>query len=85
MSTLIDKRKFSARHFTSSILADAKALRIPDGQAEEIAAQALAHIQKWLADRSIVTSDDIRRVTTKKLKTLHPELAYIYCSRGSII
>lgn len=77
--------KFSNHIFISSILDEARSLGIPGGQAEEIAKSTLKFVKCWIANRSEVTSADIRRIATRHLKKLNPELAYMYSNHHQII
>lgn len=91
MKPLVIKRtgerdgEYSREKLKKSILVEAAALNIPDGQAEEIAKKACNEVEKWLKTKTEVTSNDIRLIAAKSLKKLHEDLAYIYGSREHII
>ncbi|MCL2444995.1 hypothetical protein FWD07_02660 [Candidatus Saccharibacteria bacterium] len=79
------EQNFSPRKFHASILKEALALKIPPGQAEEIAKLTTDHVEKWTKSRPTVTTADIRRVATRHLKRLHLDLAYLYENNGHMI
>jgi len=78
-------KPYSATAFKQQILADAKSLKIAEKWAETIADQTIKHVDQWIKDRGAITTDDLNRVAYKKLKELHPDLAYISKNRGKIL
>mgnify|MGYP000862964525 CR=1 FL=1 len=78
-------REYSPLELKKEILSHAKALKIPEKWSETIADRAVARVEAWIGDRSAVTESDIRRVVYQELKTLSPDLAYIYKTYGKII
>lgn len=50
----------------------------PHGYAENIARRVIKEVVEWLKDRPEVTTNDIRRATTRSLKTYHPDASYLY-------
>jgi len=78
-------KPYSASALKQQILTDAKSLKIAEKWAETIADQTVKHVDQWIKDRGTITADDLNRVAHKKLKELHPDLAYIYKNRGKIL
>ncbi len=50
----------------------------PHGYAESIARRVVKEVESWLENRPEVTTEDIRRVAAKGLKTYHPDASYLY-------
>ena len=61
-----------------SIVAACLSVRAPEGQAEAIAHAVCDSVIVWLQQHPEVTSQDIRIVAAKHLRTQHPEAAYLY-------
>jgi transcriptional regulator NrdR family protein len=70
--------KFQREKLHASIVAACLCVRAPEGQAEAIAHAVCDSVIAWLENHPEVTSRDIRIITTKHLKTHHPEAAYLY-------
>ena len=64
---------------------DARAVHIPPGAAEIFIDHSIATATESLSNKSIVTNRDIKRAVTKELKKYHPDLAYVYQNRDTII
>lgn len=50
----------------------------PTGYSEHIARRVVDEVEEWLAERPEVTTDDIRRITARFLRTYHPDASYLY-------
>ena len=61
-----------------SIVEACLSVRSHDGEAHSTAERVCRHVIDWLATKTEVTSQDIRRVAAKHLGTYHPEAAYMY-------
>ncbi|MFZ1250163.1 MAG: hypothetical protein WAR37_01820 [Candidatus Microsaccharimonas sp.] len=48
------------------------------GHSDTIASRVVEDVLVWLEDRPEVTSNDLRRVAAKHLKTYHPDASYLY-------
>lgn len=72
------REPFDNAKLQRSIAATCRSVRCPDGQAEQIAAQVAQGVEKWLATKPVVTSNDIRRRAAQGLVKLHEEAAYLY-------
>lgn len=69
---------FSQEKLHASILAACLSVRTPVGQAEAIARAVSMSVITWLENKPEVTSQDVRRIAGKHLRTHHPDAAYIY-------
>jgi len=69
---------FSQEKLHASILAACLSVRTPVGQAESIAHAVSDIFISWLETKPEVTSQDVRRIAAKHLRTHHPDAAYIY-------
>ena len=69
---------YDRRKLYASIYAACLVLREPIATAEMTAAQAETYVEAWLERKHEVTSNDIRRVAAKHLKSLNPEVAFQY-------
>jgi transcriptional regulator NrdR family protein len=68
-----------------SVLAACLSVRTPEGQAEATAEAVCKAVVDWLAHKSEVTSDDLRRKATEALTAFHPDAAYLYKHHQAII
>lgn len=59
--------------------------RSHDGEASQTANSVCDAVVVWLSDKPEVTSQDIRRIATKHLRTYHPDAAYMYERHSYII
>ena len=77
--------EYSADGIKASILQQAKSLKIPSGWAQQIADRVVEKTNKWIADKAIVTEDDLRKIIIKELDKLNADLAYAYRNHDKII
>jgi transcriptional regulator NrdR family protein len=70
--------KFIREKLHASIVAACLSARAPAGQAESTAHAVCDSVINWLLQRPEVTSQDIRTIAAKHLKSHHPEAAYLY-------
>lgn len=70
--------QFVRQRLHNSIVAACLSVRVPEGQAETTAHAVCDGVIVWLRQRPEVTSQDIRTVATRHLKSYHPEAAYLY-------
>lgn len=70
--------RFMREKLHASIVAACLSVRAPEGQADDIAHAVCEAVIIWLQQRPEVTSQDIRLVATRHLKSHHPEAAYLY-------
>jgi len=68
-----------------SLVSVCMSVKVPQGQAEDIADSVCKNVINWLKDKTEVTSNDIRTVAAKHLKRLHQEAAYLYEQHHIII
>ncbi|MBR6961811.1 hypothetical protein IKH79_03545 [Candidatus Saccharibacteria bacterium] len=64
---------------------NAKSLRLPEAWAKQIADRVVKNIDKWIADKELITEDDLRKQIVKELKVLEPNLAFAYRNHDKII
>lgn len=76
---------FNPAKLHSSLVHQALANRVPEGQAEDTAARVVKDVEKWLASRTVVTAKDIRRAAAKSLEVFDHDLAESYANHDSII
>lgn len=79
------KIKFSRKKVISDIMFEAKVLGRHPGAAKIIAEKVADEVEKWTEKREFITEDDLRRITSTKLKKYDEDLAYIYKNYGKII
>jgi 2-phosphoglycerate kinase len=77
--------EYSTEGIKATILRQAKSLKIPSGWAQQIADRVAEKTDKWIADKAIVTEDDLRKVIIKELDKLNADLAYAYRNHDKII
>lgn len=70
--------EFDVAKLHASIVAACISAGIQHGHAESIAKKVTEEVTEWLATRHEVTSDDIRHVAAKYLRTHHPDAGYLY-------
>jgi transcriptional regulator NrdR family protein len=70
--------RFMREKLHNSIVATCLSVRVPIGQAEEIAHSVCEAVVAWLQQHPEVTTQDIRVVAAKHLSIQHPEAAYLY-------
>lgn len=76
---------FDREKFTRSIVATCRSLKVPDGQAEEIATLTAQDLDNWLADKAEITSSDLRRIGAEKLARYHTQAAYLYNQQLTVL
>ena len=77
--------QFSPDKLQKSIVAACLNAGSPPGYAENIARRVVSEIMLWIESRPEVTSNDIRRVTARAIKTYHPDASYLYEHHRSIV
>ena len=77
--------KYNEAAIKKELLIDAKALDIPEGSAELFIKRAVNTATKKLANRSIITENDLRLAIAEELQKYHKDFAYVYKNRDKII
>jgi hypothetical protein len=77
--------EYSRDGIKQSVLRNARSIKVPQGWAEQIAERVACAIDKWIADKELVTEDDIRLEMIKELEPLNPDLAFAYQNHDKII
>lgn len=76
---------FDQEKLLRSILAACRSVRTPDGEAESTAGNVTHAVVLWLENKPVVTSHDLRRLTSAHLERYHPDAAYFYQHHRIII
>ena len=69
---------FAPEKLSRSIHAACLSVNLPDGLAEDTARHTCKAVELWLATKSEVTTDDIRRKAAQALAIVSPEASYLY-------
>ena len=69
---------FDHKKLHASIVAACLTAGTPQGQADNIAERVIADVIDWLGTHQEVTSHDLRRITSRHLRTHHPDAGYLY-------
>lgn len=77
--------EYSSDGIKQSILRHARGIGLPEGWAKQIAKRVAKATDEWIADKDIVTEDDLRKKVIQELKELNPDLAFAYQNRDKII
>ena len=78
-------KDFNIKAIQKELELDAKALDIPSGAAKIFIQHAIDSAIKSLSKKTLITENDLRRAVAKELKKYHPDLAYVYQNRDTII
>ena len=73
-----DPEHFDEEKLHKSIVAACIESGAPTGHAESMARRVTEEVVIWLESRPEVTSEDLRRVAAKYLRTYHPDASYLY-------
>lgn len=76
---------FDPKKLHDSVEAACLSAGSPSGHAGQIARNVTDAVIGWLATHPEVTSDDLRRVAARSLKTYHPDAAYMYEHHRTIL
>lgn len=76
---------FDQNKLHKSLIAACLASGAPTGHAESMARRVTEEVVIWLESRPEVTSDDLRRVASRYLRTYHPDASYLYEHHRSTI
>ena len=77
--------EYSSDGIKQSILRQARSLKIAPGWAKQIADKVAGSVDKWMADKDIVTENDLRKKIIKELESLSPDIAFAYKNHDKII
>ena len=69
---------FDTTKLHKSIIAACLSAGTPTGHAESISRRVVDEVLAWLDGRPEITSDDIRRVAAKALRTYPPDASFLY-------
>ena len=69
---------FDQHKLHQSLVAACLASGTPTGHAEHMARRVTEDVIVWLQGHQEVTSNDLRRVASRHLRTYHPDASYFY-------
>lgn len=78
-------KEYNIKAIQRELEIDAKALNIPSGAATIFIQRSIIAATKSLSKRSIITDKDLKKAIAKELRKYHPDLAYVYQNRDTII
>lgn len=76
---------FDQTKLKRELMIDAHAIGIPSGAAEDFIERSLEAAKTSLSNKTIITSQDLKRAIAKELQKYHPDLAYVYQNRDTIV
>lgn len=76
---------FDQTKLKHELMIDAHAIGIPSGAAEDFIERSLEAAKTSLSNKTIITSQDLKRAIAKELQKYHPDLAYVYQNRDTIV
>ncbi|MCA9335054.1 hypothetical protein KC953_02835 [Candidatus Saccharibacteria bacterium] len=76
---------FNKEKLLQSIRAACLSVRTPEGEADLTARNVTNAVILWCTPRSIITSNDLRRIASEHLNRYHSEAAYFYQHHRSIM
>ena len=77
--------EYSHDGIKQSVIRQAKSMSQPDGWAEQMGERVARAIDKWIADKDIVTEDDLRQKIIDELQVLNQDVAFAYQNHDRII
>ena len=77
--------RYDRARLRASVITACLSVRTPESQAENTADAVCDDTERWLQNKSEVTTKDIVTVSAKLLKKYHTEAAYLYEQRHIII
>ena len=80
-----DSEPFSEEKLKQSIVAACLAVRSHEGNAELTASAIAKAVGSWLANKSEVTTVDIKQIAHDALEIHHPDAAYYYQQHKHIV
>jgi len=76
---------FDKKALKVQIMQEAKAVGLSKMTAEMVTEKIILSIEKWVADKPIITEDDLNREIARAARRYSKDLAYVYENRGKII
>lgn len=77
--------EYSSRGIQQNVLRYARSQNVPENWAKQIAERVSKVTDAWIADKDMVTEDDLRKIIYKEIKVLDPDLAFAYQNHDKII
>lgn len=69
---------FDREKLHKSLVAACLSSGAPTGHADSMATRVTEDVIQWLESRPEVTTNDLRRIAAKHLRTYHPDASYLY-------
>ena len=69
---------FDHEKLKKSIEAACLSAGAPAGHARSMAERVVEDVEDWLESRPEVTSNDLRRIASQRLKIFHPDASFLY-------
>lgn len=79
------RQAFSQEKLHNSIRSACLSVRTPEGEANTTADRVTHAVILWLANKPVVTSNDLRRIASAHLSRYQPDAAYLYHHHRFII
>lgn len=73
-------KPFERAKLIASIEASCTSVSLPVGMSRDTARDVCVKVEKWLSDKSEVTSEDIRRIAAQQLTRISAEAGYFYAN-----
>lgn len=77
--------EYSSKGIQANILRHARSQNVPENWAKQIAERVSKATDAWIANKDIVTEDDLRKVILREIQVLEPNLAFAYRNHDKII
>jgi hypothetical protein len=77
--------QYDAMRLMNSVVGSCRPVRIPEGEADDLAKHVARRIETWLTGKTEVTDRDLRAQTGAALERLCPDAAYYHLNLGQII
>ena len=77
--------EYSHKGIVQNIIREANALSISEGVSKKIAERVAKKTDAWIKNKGTVTESDLRRVISKELEVISPDLAFAYRNHDKII
>lgn len=76
---------FDEKALKTQLMQEAKAVGLSKMTAEAVTENIILSTKKWVADKPVITEDDLNRAIARAAKRYSRDLAYVYENRGKII
>lgn len=80
-----DQEDFDSKKLQKSIDSACLSINLPKGESRQISNLVVHDVNKWLNNKEVITSRDVRQAAYEKLLIYQPDAAYIYKQYKNII